>query len=344
MKKSHLIIIAAVLFAAAFLFVSVKKQLPVNAKQNKRIMIQREERPDICDRSGVLLIGNRKRIHQNQRLRYAAVDGKFAAGLLGYTQFINGREAGQSGIEKLIDLRRSSGRPVRLTLDCNVQHNLEYVVSEIEKKWNPLHVYCATVNSSGELTGSAQRPVLDINNRKTVDGGMIFFPAEYIFSIPETWMKKLNSSGKFPLKEREKLNFHKKMNVFASEGAGKLSEYPEKMAPQFISDQTATIFHYLLAYIGVAEKKTTPRLVIFSKELQTPVTVAGKTSWLSVDVTNSPEKTLTALAEFPAADGSKNYTVFRCSWDKNSKADVQQAAAWLKKYQFNNTPQKEQSK
>ena len=339
MKKSHLIIIAAVLSAAAFLFVSVKKQLPVHAKQSKRIIIQREERPDICDRSGILLIGNRKRTHQNQRLRYAAVDGKFAAGLLGYTQFINGREAGQSGIEKLIDRRQTPGRPVRLTLDCKIQRNLEYIVSEIEKKWNPLHVYCATINSSGELTGSAQRPVLDINNRQTVDGGMIFFPAEYIFSVPETWMKKLNSSGKSPLKEREKLGFHKKMNIFASEGAGKLSEYPEKMAPQYISDQTATIFHYLLAYIGVAENKTTPKLVIFSKEQQTPVTIAGTTSLLAVDVTDSPEKTLTALAEFPAADGSKNYTVFRCSWGKNSKVDVHQAAAWLKKYQFNNTPQ-----
>ena len=344
MKKSFWIIIAAVLSAAAFLFITIKKQLPVHAKQNKKIVIQREERPDICDRSGVLLIGNRKRTHQNQRLRYAAVNGKFAAGLLGYTQFINGRDAGQSGIEKLIDQRKTSGRPVRLTLDCNVQHNLEYIVSAIEKTWNPRHVYCATVNSSGELTGSAQRPVLDINNRKTVDGGMIFFPAEYIFSIPETWMKKLNSSGKSPLKEREKFGFHKKMNVFASEGTGKLSEYPEKMAPQFISDQTATIFHYLLAYIGVAEKKTTPELVIFSKDRQVPVRVAGNTVWQSVDVTDSPEKTLTALAEFSAADGSKNYTVFRCSWGKNSKVDVHKAAAWLKKCQFCNAPQKEQNK
>ena len=338
MKKSHLIIIAVSLSAAAFLFITAKKQLTVHAKQNKKTVIRREERPDICDRSGILLIGNRKRTHQNQRLRYAAVDGKFAAGLLGYTQFINGREAGQSGIEKLIDLRRTSGRPVRLTLDCNIQHNLEKIVSEIEKKWDPLHVYCATVNSSGELTGSAQRPVLDINNRKTVDGGMIFFPAEYTFSVPEAWMKKLNSSGKSPLKEREKFGFHKKMNVFASEGAGKLSEYPEKMAPQFISDQTATVFHYLLAYIGVAEKKTTPRLVIFSKEPQDPVTISGKTTCIAVDTAVSSAKNLTILTEFPAADGSRNYTVFRCSWDKNSQVDIRQAATWLKKYQFTNIP------
>ena len=82
MKKSHLIIIAVSLSAAAFLFITAKKQLTVHAKQNKKTVIRREERPDICDRSGILLIGNRKRTHQNQRLRYAAVDGKFAAGLL----------------------------------------------------------------------------------------------------------------------------------------------------------------------------------------------------------------------------------------------------------------------
>ena len=339
MKKSIFIIALLGAAAAVFLFVTVKQQLSTRKKQEKRISTRRPERPDICDRTGVLLIGNKKRNFQNQRLRYAAVDGKFAAGLLGFTQFINGREAGQSGIEKLIDQRKNPGRPVLLTLDCGIQHNLEKIVSEIEKRWNPEFVYCATVNSSGELTGSAQRPVLDINNRETVDGGMIFFPAEYIFSVPETWMNKINSSGKLPIKEREKFGFHKKLNVFATEGAGKLSEYPQQMAPKLISDQTTTIFHYLLAYIGVNENKQTPRLVIFSKEKQSPVTISGKTVWIAADIANSSQTTLTALAEFPAADGSRNYTVFRCSWGKNSKVDVRTAAEWLKTCQFSNALQ-----
>ena len=65
------------------------------------------------------------------------------------------------------------------------------------------------------------------------------------------------------------------------------------------------------AYIGAAENKTAPKLVIFSKELQAPVTIAGKTSWNSIHITDPPGKNLMALAVFPAADGNKNYTVFR---------------------------------
>ena len=334
MKKSFFMIILSGAAAAVFLIFMVRTLLQPHLKQHKIAVFRTQERPDICARDGSLLIGNKKRTKKTQRLRYAAVDGKFAAGLLGFTQLQNGREAGQSGIERLIDHRRTQGRPVRLTLDCGIQRNLENMVSYISENWKPDFVYCASILSTGELSGSAQRPVLDINTREKVDGGMNYFPAEHIFSVPEQWMVLLNSSSSAPIAEREKFGFHKKLNVFTTEAAGKLSFYPSGSDPRLKSDQTATILHYLLAYIGAAEKKKIPELQLFCSEKALPVTPAGKTSWIIITQTVTPDISLLALAENPTSCGKKNYTLLRCSWSRNKKADTASTAEWLKNFQF----------
>ena len=118
MKKTFFIIALSGAAAAVLLFTMGRTVLRSHLERQKTVTIKTLERPDICARNGALLIGNRKRTKNTQRLRYAAVDGKFAAGLLGFTQLQNGREAGQSGIESLIDHRRTPGRPVNLALDC----------------------------------------------------------------------------------------------------------------------------------------------------------------------------------------------------------------------------------
>lgn len=334
MKKTFFIIALSGAAAAVLLFTMGRTALRSHLKQQKTVTIKAQERPDICARNGALLISNKKRTQNTQRLRYAAIDGKFAAGLLGFTQLQNGREAGQSGIESLIDRRKTPGRPVCLALDCKIQHNLENMVSHIAENWKPDFVYCVSILSTGELTGAAQRPVLDINDRGKVDGGMIFFPAEYIFSVPEKWMNLLNSSSYLPAAEREKFGFHKKLNVFTTEAVGKLSYYPSDSDPQFKSDQTATVLHYLLAYIGTAEKKTIPQLQLFSTGKLSPVLPAGKTRWIIITQTDKPDKSLLALAEFPASCGGKNYTLLRCSWGRNQNIDTAPAAEWLKNFQF----------
>ena len=163
---------------------------------------------------------------------------------------------------------------------------------------------------------------------------MNYFPAEYIFSVPEKWMNLLNSSSNVPAAEREKFGFHKKLNVFTTEAAGKLSFYPSSSNPQLKSDQTATTLHYLLAYIGAAEKKTMPQLQLFSTGKHSPVTPAGKTRWIIITQTDKPDKSLLALAEFPASCGGKNYTLLRCSWGRNQNIDTAPAAEWLKNFQF----------
>ena len=89
-------------------------------RDHTTIIYCQDERPLIYDRSGVLLIGNYKRTQLNERVRYAAINGKFAAGLLGFTEFCDGREVGKSGIEKLIDKKEPPGNPVYLSLDCGI--------------------------------------------------------------------------------------------------------------------------------------------------------------------------------------------------------------------------------
>ena len=163
---------------------------------------------------------------------------------------------------------------------------------------------------------------------------MIFFPAEYIFPVPEKWMNLLNSSSHLPTAEREKFGFHKKLNVFTTEAVGKLSFYPSNSDSQFKSDQTATTLHYLLAYIGAVEKKTMPQLQLFSTGKLSPVPPAGKTRWIAITQTNQPDKSLLGLAEFPVSSGEKNYILLRCSWGRNQNIDTAPAAEWLKNFQF----------
>ena len=95
-------------------------------EENTRIIRIKPERAEIYDRSGRLLIGNRaKSGNVNARRRYATVDGRFAAGFLGFTEFQNGIEVGKSGVEKMIDHNLVPGNPVYVSIDSNVQNRVE---------------------------------------------------------------------------------------------------------------------------------------------------------------------------------------------------------------------------
>lgn len=270
-------------------------------KEKRKVVIPRYQRSEIYDRNGTLLIGNRKSSRPNQRLRYAAIDGKFAAGLLGFTEFSNGKEVGKSGIEKMIDRKNITGK-VTLALDCGIQKIAENWMEQLSSAGKFNHIYVVCINSQGELLATAQRPVLDINNRQRVNGGTVLFPAVYVFPVQEKFMNLLGSSSSAVPAEKEKFGFHKKIGIFTPEARGRVKGI--NASAEATDMQTATAFNYLLAYIGVAEKKTAPQLHVFSNGKQSAVVLKKKIEWIA---TSEGEKDITVLGKGSADDGSNLY-------------------------------------
>lgn len=271
-------------------------------RKHTRIIICHHERPQIYDRSGVLLIGNRKQTHPNERLRYAAVDGKFAAGLLGFTEFNSGREVGQSGIEKMIDRKQTPGNPVYISIDCGVQKTMECWMERLHNVGQYEYMYALCLSSQGELIATAQRPVLDINNREQVEGGTCLFPSVYVLTISDDFMKLLGSSTDVTPEEKAKFRFHYKLGVFSPEARGWVKGL--KPSTECIPDQAATAFNYLLAYISVAEKKPIPQLQIFSSGKQPPIVLKGNIEWIKV---YHGERNIIALGKVPELNGNWLY-------------------------------------
>ena len=101
--------------------ISCRKKLQIQKLSADRFCYPEQyPRPEIYDRSGVRLIGNRRNdCLPSGRWRYAAIDGKFAAGLLGFTQVTAGREIGKSGIERMIDRKNIPGSPTMADFLCS---------------------------------------------------------------------------------------------------------------------------------------------------------------------------------------------------------------------------------
>lgn len=267
-------------------------------RKNTRIIVPKYERPEIRDRNGTLLIGNRVQTQPNERLRYAAIDGKFAAGLLGFTEFNHGREIGKSGIEKMIDEKKVPGNPVYVSIDCGIQRILENWMERLSATGKNNYIYAICLNSQGELIATAQRPVLDINNRQQVEGGTFLLPSVYVFPISDGFMKLLGSSTDAAPEEKAKFRFHHKTGVLSPEARGRIRGINASAdAPDA---QTATAFNYLLAYISVAEKKPIPQLQIFSSGKQPSIVLKKNIEWIKV---YHGERDIIAMGKAPELNG-----------------------------------------
>ena len=125
MKKSLWVIITAALSAAVFQIETVKKTTDRTrkTKQKKSLLSTKNVRVSATEAESFLsaTANARMTISGSVTLLLTASSPQNYSDTL----IINGREAGQSGIEKLIDQRKTSGSPVRLSLDCKIQHNLE---------------------------------------------------------------------------------------------------------------------------------------------------------------------------------------------------------------------------
>lgn len=271
-------------------------------RKNTKVLCRHHARPAIYDRSGVLLVGNREQTQPHERLRYNAIDGKFAAGLLGFTEFSNGREIGRSGIEKMINSGKTPGTPIYISIDCGVQKTLEGWMDNLAEVGPCRYMYAICLNSQGELLAAAQRPVLDINNRQQVEGGTCLFPAVYVIPIPDDFMKLLGSSTDAEPEAKAVFRFHHKIGIFSPEARGRVRGIN---APADAPDaQTATAFNYLLAYISAAENKPIPPLQIFSSGQQPPIVMKEKIEWLKIQ---QEKNNIIALGKAPGLTGDWLY-------------------------------------
>lgn len=271
-------------------------------RKNTPIILCHHKRPAIYDRSGVLLIGNGVPEKPNTISRHAAIDGKFAAAFLGFTEFDRGNETGKSGIEKMIDKLQTPGEPVYVSIDCGIQKNMESWMERLQALSCSEYMYAVCLNSQGELLATAQRPVVDINNRQQVEGGTSLFPAVYVLPVSDDLMKLLGSSADAPPEEKAKFRFHHKLGVLSPEARGWYKGLKPLTAG--MPEQAATAFNYLLAFISVAEKKPIPHFQVFSSGKQPPVVMKKRIVWLAV---NQSENNIIALGKAPELNGNRLY-------------------------------------
>ena len=260
------------------------------------------DRPAIYDRCGNLLIGNRQRTNQpNERLRYAAVDGKFAAAFLGWTEFQDGRERGRTGIEAFIDSEHAAA-PVYVSLDSGVQEKVEHFAEYLNAAGKSNYLYTVCIDSNGELIATAQRDVLDINNRKHAVG-TCFFPANYLFPVAGKFLQFLTDPAAVSPESISKLQLTEKTGCFSPEVQGRIKFADSKYTV------SATAFKYLLANISVKEKKPVPQLKIFSDGKQNPVEISEpEVKWI-VDAPG--DEIIAALTEISTENNGSLY-VFVC--------------------------------
>lgn len=247
-------------------------------------------RPEICDRNGNLLVKNDITRSGKATSRVFVQDGKFAAALIGHTS-MHGKdnvfEEGMRSMERIIDMKNIR-RKVYLTIDTALQTQLEKLVENIFVQSAPQYVHAIAVSSSGELLGMAQRPVFDLKKRKFAEddgwkrGGVQAI--EYVFPVPDEWMKLLGSASAALPTDKEKFQFHRKLGVFPVEAQGVvlgLNRMQNKKDPAETAGQMTPTMNYLLAYIAHAENKPIPRLSIYQTVINTPLTAAGGVKWIS---------------------------------------------------------------
>ena len=274
-------------------------------------------RPTVCDRTGKVLLTDRRKSMFAMPVRHAECGGKFASALLGHTIIGYGGRKGALGVESLIDRNELTQPEVYLTIDAGIQAQCESLLDRIVSICPPHYTYITILDSDGNLIAAAQRPAMDLNDRSTVGyQELLFMATGYVFPVSDAWMHLLGSSSFAEPEEKLKFRFHKKLGVFPVESSGVISgiRYP---GLSHSDSQSATVPGYLLAYIGVSEEKDIPDLkVLLPGDAPCPPReIAGNPQWVSL-LWSQDRSTLSALGTIPADSKVTLYALLRVAYTK----------------------------
>ncbi len=295
------------------------------------------ERACINDRNGTLLLANRNRVRPRERKRIAFRGGKFAANVIGFTSIDNSdREIGMAGIEKLLNGDWIKYNPVYLSLDYKLQSAFEDYLEQIYKEADAEYVYAAVIRGNGEILTMAQRPVIDLNDRRTVpERGMIDFNTAYRFPVTDELMRLLGSSSAAQPAEKERLGFTKKTGVLPNEVRGHIPDSKDKatVIPEEAEHASATALIYLRAYAAAMEKKDLPQLCLHADKEFSKLSKPESLEWKAVSRSKN-EFTVTAAGIIRLENGEKLYCFARSVHKSAEKADF--AEQILKSWRFEN--------
>lgn len=217
---------------------------------------RRPIRPTVCDRTGRTLLTDRRKNAFSAPVRHAKCGGRFASALLGHTIDRGGRRVGACGVEYLIDRSNDIPDRVLLTLDGGMQQRCEAFMDRLLDRAAPEHAHITVVDSDGALIAAAQRPAIDLNDRRMVEPrAMVFMASTYVFPIPDEWMRLLGSASDAAPEHKLKLRFHRKLGIFPGEGKGSAGRS---------GAQSATALNILLACAGSLERKDIPEFKVFA--------------------------------------------------------------------------------
>ncbi len=281
-------------------------------------------KPCIFDRNGTMLIANRDQVRPRERKRIAVYNGKFAANVIGFTSIDDTDcETGMAGIEEMISRGRLDFNAVYLSLDCSLQTVFEEWLERIYQETDAGYVYAGIIRGNGEILTMAQRPVIDLNDRRTVpERGMVEFNTAYRLPVTDELMHLLGSSEAASPEEKERLGFTERAGVLPHEVAGRIAR-PVNGAAEADDEagQAATALIYLRAYAAAMEKKDLPRLCLYAdrkfSELSKPVSL----EWQAV-VRSKNEPTLTAAGIIRTDSGENFYCLVRFVHKNMENADL----------------------
>lgn len=282
-------------------------------------------RPVICDRTGKVLLTDRRDSLFAMPVRHAECGGRFASGLLGHTIISYGVRKGVLGVERLIDRNAIVAPVVYLALDAAVQEKCESLLDRIVAIRAPHYTYITVLDSDGGLIAAAQRPAMDLNDRNEVGyQELVFMAPGYVFPVSNAWMQLLGSSSFADPEEKLRFRFHETTGVFPVESRGVISggRYPD--LPHDDS-QSATVLRYLLAFIGVTEEKDIPTLKVFLPDNApcAPRGIAGNPQWVSL-LWSQDRTTLSALGMIPSDSGETLYALLRVAYPKVDEGNEQE--------------------
>jgi len=276
-------------------------------------------RPAICDRTGKVVLTDRRKDLFSMPVRHAECGGKFASSLLGHTMIRDGGRKGALGVESLIDKDGMTQPELFLTMDAGIQEKCESLLDRITEIRAPHYTYITVLDSEGNMIAAAQRPTMDLNDRSRIDPqDLIFMASGYVFPVSDAWMHLLGSSSDAEPEDKRKFRFHQRSGVFPGESSGVVLGLKHPEWKSHGDAQSATALGYLLAYIGTAEGKEIPELkVLLSEAVPCPAReITGLPQWISL-LWSQDRSTLSALGTIPSDSGTTLYALLRVVYRKD---------------------------
>ncbi len=116
-------------------------------------------RPTVCDRTGRILLTDRRKSLFSMPVRQAEYGGRFASSLLGHTIIGDGGRIGALGMESLIDKNGLEAQSeLFLTMDAGIQEKCEALLDRITAIRTPCYTYITVLDSDGNLIAAASVP------------------------------------------------------------------------------------------------------------------------------------------------------------------------------------------